>query len=768
MFRQAQSLLVFSAIAVASAACTGGSEIESSSAPASSSPTLAVTSTRVPSTTETPRISIAFDGALDPRRGSVLDLDDPLSRDAALMAMAIGPEDLATDLSYLKPATPVAWEPGSGPGFFSDNLPIEAPGPEASYPGVKQGYRAVYERPFGVYESGVENFIVEIISASDPMRLMDEQIAEVETAEGLAVKELKGRDGERRFLLSSDVTDSIDDEGSADFSAVLAVVLVDEILASVVIVGQQPTELEQLLDQAVKATADRIDDVLSGDFGYGPFDDVSLHTQSARWVFVEGVSNDGEFRSDGTHADKASTCSIGIGGLPNVFEFAFDSNGRGVASFAGVTNPSSAGAWPQFGTCGRSYPGIPAYFSHVESRSVGAFLRDVPDLEHLTGDRVEFNGHDTVRFDISVAYQTYLDRFEAEIVVERFDIWLHAVDGWIAGWSVELVADPDELARQGFGEASGPGSGRFKSDFSVTAVNTTQPPTTPLDIDAPRVPGDSRVVFTSERLGGTRDIFVLEPTGEVRMLTTHPNGDELAVLSPDGATVAFTSRRPGNDTIFLVDIDGFNQRRLTAPVSDGGDSWPSWSPDSRSIVFGSDRECCEDDLWVINADGTGLRMLFGDPDASEIWPSWSPDGDLIAFVSDMDTGDSGVGEVYTVRADGSNLTRVTDDATGGYQRPSWSPDGSRLLVSSDENGRTVMYTMDPDGSNRAPIATGDVTGAFGVYTPDGDYVIFTDGAYLWSVGLDGTDLQRLTAHPGADLVPSAGPSGQGGVNPGYR
>ena len=69
--------------------------------------------------------------------------------------------------------------------------------------------------------------------------------------------------------------------------------------------------------------------------------------------------------------------------------------------------------------------------------------------------------------------------------------------------------------------------------------------------------------------------------------------------------------------------------------------------------------------------------------------------------------------------------------------------------------------MDPDGSNRAPIATGDVIGAFGVYTPDGDYVIFTDGADLWSVGLDGTDLQRLTAHPGADLVPSAGPSGQG-------
>jgi Tol biopolymer transport system component len=99
---------------------------------------------------------------------------------------------------------------------------------------------------------------------------------------------------------------------------------------------------------------------------------------------------------------------------------------------------------------------------------------------------------------------------------------------------------------------------------------------------------------------------------------------------------------------------------------------------------------------------------------------------------------------------------VTSDATDGYLRPAWTPDGSRILASGVEDGLPVMYLMDPDGSNREVFETGDALGAFGVFTPDGEHVVFTDGADLWSIAIDGTDLRRLTVHPLPDGVPSVG------------
>jgi TolB protein len=53
---------------------------------------------------------------------------------------------------------------------------------------------------------------------------------------------------------------------------------------------------------------------------------------------------------------------------------------------------------------------------------------------------------------------------------------------------------------------------------------------------------------------------------------------------------------------------------------------PSWSPDSRRIVFDDGY-----DIDVVNADGSGLRSLIS-TSARETDPAWSPDGRQIAFV----------------------------------------------------------------------------------------------------------------------------------------
>ncbi len=83
-----------------------------------------------------------------------------------------------------------------------------------------------------------------------------------------------------------------------------------------------------------------------------------------------------------------------------------------------------------------------------------------------------------------------------------------------------------------------------------------------------------------------------------------------------------------------------------------------------------------EDIFVIGADGSGLRQLTNDIYLDRI-PRWSPDGKRIAFYSDR----SGTYQAWTIHSDGSGLQQLTYEARGNISNPVWSPDGSRLAYS---------------------------------------------------------------------------------------
>ena len=72
------------------------------------------------------------------------------------------------------------------------------------------------------------------------------------------------------------------------------------------------------------------------------------------------------------------------------------------------------------------------------------------------------------------------------------------------------------------------------------------------------------------------------------MPTTTPTLHSSPLWSPDGTQIAFESSRSGNKTIYVMDADGSNPRRLTS--YSGIDISPSWSPDGTQIAFESDRD----------------------------------------------------------------------------------------------------------------------------------------------------------------------------------
>jgi TolB protein len=78
----------------------------------------------------------------------------------------------------------------------------------------------------------------------------------------------------------------------------------------------------------------------------------------------------------------------------------------------------------------------------------------------------------------------------------------------------------------------------------------------------------------------------------------------------------------------------------------------------------------------MNADGSGQTNLTNNA-AEDSRPAWSPDGSRIAFTSDRDDGDDEVcvmcdDEVYVMNADGTDPRNLTNNPAGDTQ-PVWSP-----------------------------------------------------------------------------------------------
>lgn len=122
--------------------------------------------------------------------------------------------------------------------------------------------------------------------------------------------------------------------------------------------------------------------------------------------------------------------------------------------------------------------------------------------------------------------------------------------------------------------------------------------------------------------GGAERIAVIHRATGRRRMVTHGSGP---AWSPDGRWLAFT-RFPGEPgapvTLHVIRVDGTGERTVftqtsrdmrSGPRYPSPGGWPRdplWSPDGQRIVFTKHFQT-GNTLWVVNADGTGLRRLSG-------------------------------------------------------------------------------------------------------------------------------------------------------------
>jgi hypothetical protein len=281
--------------------------------------------------------------------------------------------------------------------------------------------------------------------------------------------------------------------------------------------------------------------------------------------------------------------------------------------------------------------------------------------------------------------------------------------------------------------------------------------------------------------------------------------------APPTGKIAF--ERAGR--ILVVDSYGGNGYALIDGLA------PSWSADGRKLVF--QRPACLDwslppytncdDVWRMNADGSGLSPITNYEWVLDQDPVWSPDGSRVAFVRFV----HGPDQSYLVVADADPPSALWSEAVLSvwwpFSRPTWSPDGNRIaftcqgnpprwefdicVVSAERNlgysgsgthgvdnlmndtwadsdpawspdgawiafttnrestdGRSSIAIIRPDGSGFTRLAPGSRP----AWSPDGSRIVFVgeaDAPGLHVVNADGRGRVRITDDP-ADRAPSWG------------
>jgi len=310
---------------------------------------------------------------------------------------------------------------------------------------------------------------------------------------------------------------------------------------------------------------------------------------------------------------------------------------------------------------------LPAYRAYHEGRLDDAIRL----LEPIYNVRFTYMANTgTVAQMLYDSYFARAQQYEAEGEIEK------AIQDYAAA---ERLTGPDTS------EAS---QKRLALTLALTPTPTPVPPPTPtpfkwspalIPTPTPPPPLSSykgQIAFWTDREGVTQ-IFLMNPDGSNQRpaglarwgRTEFEDLRRQETISPDGRWQIYVAA--GNNRIaqiWIMELENGRPTPRNKQLTSLDDVCydPVWSPDGYHIAFVSEHTG-SDDIWVIGADGTGVRQLTKNDWEWEKHPSWSPDGSKIVYWSNLGTGRQ---QIWIMNADGSNQMNLSNNEYNDWD-PIW-------------------------------------------------------------------------------------------------
>ncbi|HKA14474.1 MAG TPA: Tol-Pal system beta propeller repeat protein TolB [Myxococcota bacterium] len=231
----------------------------------------------------------------------------------------------------------------------------------------------------------------------------------------------------------------------------------------------------------------------------------------------------------------------------------------------------------------------------------------------------------------------------------------------------------------------------------------------------------------------------------------------------DGAFLGPVTTPPGREDAQLecpnwsqIGADGLLEGEVTRRADGIGISFRVWDPTQcKRLIRRRYQQSGE------NLDSTARRLA--DDVVEAFIGVRGVSGTEIAFVSDR----GGNKEIYVMNADGSDARAATANRSLN-NFPNWSPDGDAIIYTSYRYLRRPFLFLSSRGQGkpgRLLARLGDVRAQYrGVFATDHERMalVMSDGeaSQIYTVGLDGRDLRRLTNDRAIDVSPSFSPDGK--------
>jgi Tol biopolymer transport system component len=254
--------------------------------------------------------------------------------------------------------------------------------------------------------------------------------------------------------------------------------------------------------------------------------------------------------------------------------------------------------------------------------------------------------------------------------------------------------------------------------------------------DAP----EGRIAFATELDAGWRvAVANADGSGDLAVLR-HPSDYQTrdATWSPDGRKIAAVD----DEGVWMINADGTGLREVAADLDLSSLVSFAWAPDGSQVVFHH-----RSGLYVEDADGANRRRIVRCDCPPDTQVAWSPDGTTIAYSEWADPGT----QIHLVNPDGTGKRVLTKGGQGAEL--SWSPDGEQIAFTRppDVTERPIMYVINSDGSGEVRLVTGEGP----VWSPAGDRIAFMYGGDVHVINSDGSGERKLASGD----YPSWSPSG---------